>query len=60
MFQVNKKDTRTTPVASFYVFIVNLEHFAPCSSVSVVNFEQINAGWDDDTCFSSFQLPKAY
>ena len=32
MFKVNNKDTRTTPVASFCVFIVNFEyisHLAP-------------------------------
>ena len=28
------------------VFIVNVEHiYTPCSSVSIVNFEQVNAGW---------------
>ena len=32
MFEVNNKDTRTTPMA-------------PCSSVFVANFEQVNAGW---------------
>ena len=28
-------------------FIVNFEHIShtPCSSVSIVNFEQVNAGW---------------
>ena len=31
MFKVNNKDTRTTPVSSV-------------SSVSIVNFEQVNAG----------------
>ena len=31
MFKVNNKYTRTSP---------------PCSSVSIVNFEQVNAGWD--------------
>ena len=30
MFKVNSNDTRTTP---------------PCSSVSIFNFEQVNAGW---------------
>ena len=35
MFKVNVKDTRTTPA-----------YFAPCSSVSIVNFEQVNDGWD--------------
>ena len=34
MFTVNNKGTRTTPLAT-----------TPCSSVSIVNFEQVNAGW---------------
>ena len=30
----------------FDVFIVNFEHISHlCSSVSIVNFEQVNAGW---------------
>ena len=33
MFKFNNKDTRTTPLASFTL----------CSSVSTVNFEQVNA-----------------
>ena len=33
------------------VFIVNVEHFTPCSSVSIVSFEQVNAGWQT-TLFS--------
>ena len=33
MFKVNNKDTRTTPC------------FTPCYSVSIVNFEQVIAGW---------------
>ena len=29
------------------IFIVNFEHnFTPFSTVSIVNFEQVNAGWD--------------
>ena len=28
------------------IFIVNFEHFTPSSTVSIVNFEQVNAGWD--------------
>ena len=52
MSKVNNKDTRTTPMASFWclqwcpsgVFIVNFEHFTPCSSVSIVNFEHVIAG----------------
>ena len=34
MFKVNNKDTRTTP------------YFTPCFSVSIVNFEQVDAGWN--------------
>ena len=36
MFKVNNKDTRTTPMA----------YFTPCSSVSIVNFEQVTADWE--------------
>ena len=35
MYKVNNKDTRTTPMA----------YFTPCSSVSIVNFEHVIAGW---------------
>ena len=42
MFKVNNKDTRTTPLASFWY----LCYFTPFSTVSIVNFEQVNAGWD--------------
>ena len=27
------------------VFIINFEHISLCSSVSIVNFEQVKAGW---------------
>ena len=37
MFKVNNKDTRTTPLA----------YFTPCSSVSIVNFKHVIAGWED-------------
>ena len=32
MFKVNNKDTRRT-------------YFTPCSAVSIVNFEHVNADW---------------
>ena len=51
MFKVNNKDSRTMPLAPFGVFIVKFEYiFTPCSSVSIVNFEQVNAGWETDGC----------
>ena len=43
MYKVNNKTTKTT----------NIEHFSfedishLCSSVSIVNFEQVNTGWDN-------------
>ena len=40
MFKVNNKDTRTTPMTSFWFL-----YFAPCSSVSIVNFEHVIVGW---------------
>ena len=33
MFKINNKDNRTRP------------YFTPCSSVSIVNFEHVNADW---------------
>ena len=42
MLKVNNKDTRTG------VFIVNFEHISYL--VSIVNFEQANAGWIDCFC----------
>ena len=39
MLKVNNKDTRTTPMASPWTY------FTPCSSVSIVNFEHLIAGW---------------
>ena len=42
MFKVNNKDTIMTPMASFCVFIVNIEHISHLvDSVSIVNFEHI-------------------
>ena len=35
MFKVNDKDTKTMPMA----------YFTPSSSVSIVNFEHVNADW---------------
>ena len=33
----------------FGVFVVNFEHISYlCSTVSIVNFEQVNASWDSD------------
>ena len=51
MFKINNKDTRANPMASFWCFCCYLWTYStPCSSVFIVNFEQINAGcvrWSD-------------
>ena len=37
-------------------FIVNFDHIShpPCSSVSIVNFEQVNVGWISAAIVSSY------
>ena len=62
MFKVNNRNTRArSEICSKLtikiperrqgrrsgIFIVNFEHnFTPCSSVSIVHFEQVNTGWE--------------
>ena len=49
MSKVNNKDTKRPHWRRFGVFIVNIEHSSHlCSSVSIVNFEQVNSGWDNN------------
>ena len=46
MFKVNNRNTRTRCEICSKLTICQLwTHFTPCSSVSIVNFEQVNAGW---------------
>ena len=46
MFKVNNKDTRVTPMASFWcLYCEFLTYFTSCSSVSIVNLEHVNADW---------------
>ena len=43
------KTTKRCPWRRSGVFSVNFEHiFTRCSSVSIGNFEQVNAGWEAD------------
>ena len=45
MVKVNNKYTRMTPLDRSGVFIVNFKtYFTHSSSVSIVNFEQVNTG----------------
>ena len=49
--EISSKLTIKTPEqrqwCRFSISMVNFEHIShtPCSSVSVINFEQVNAGW---------------
>ena len=46
MFKINNKTTGTTSLASLWCLRCKfLTYFTPCSSVSIANFETINAGW---------------
>ena len=50
MFKVINEDTKLTPLASFWCLYCRIwACFTPFSSVSIANFEHINAGWV--TCF---------
>ena len=44
MFKVNNKDTKTAPGVMSLLLVLNI--CAPCSSVSIVNFEQVDVGWE--------------
>ena len=39
MLKLNNKDTRTAPLTS------RRTYFTPCSTVPIVNFEHVIAGW---------------
>ena len=47
LFKVNNKDTRTTSMTSFWCLYRQLwKDFTYSSGVSIVDFEQVKAGWD--------------
>ena len=43
MCNVNNKDTRMMPGVVLVSLLLTLKHFATCSSVSIVNVDQVNA-----------------
>ena len=45
MSKVNNKNIRKMPIASFWFLFQLWTFFTPCSSVSIVNFEHVIAGW---------------
>ena len=48
--KVNNKDTTTMSLTSFLCFYTQLRiDFTHYSAVSILDFEQVNAGWDDFT-----------
>ena len=55
MFKVNDEEIKLTSIFNTWTYL------APCSSISIVNFEQVNVDWEyksiiDITC--SFNIPK--
>ena len=69
MFEVNNKDTRTTLSVVLVSLLLTLNIFHTLSSVSIVNFEQVNAGWgvvksrvtsEDKTKFNNFISPNRF
>ena len=59
MFKVNNKDirmtdTRTTPGVVLVPLLFTLTYFKSCSSVSIVNFEHVIAGWDKTIGFPKY------
>ena len=55
MFKVNNRNTRTRCEIWSKLTIKTPErrYFTPCCSVFIVNFEQVNAGWEDVNGFKS-------
>ena len=47
MFKVNNRNTRTRCEIRSKLTIKTAEYFRPCFSVSIVNFEKVNADWDE-------------
>ena len=47
MLKVNNKDTRLTPGVVLVSLLLTLNIFHRCSSVSIFNSEEVNAGWVD-------------
>ena len=44
MFKVNKKETKTTSLTSFwFLYCSFLTYLISCPSVSIANFEKVNA-----------------
>ena len=54
MFKVNNKVTSIWHLSGIFIVNLLLTYFTPCSSVSIVNFEQVNAGWAHAAAFEIF------
>ena len=55
MFKVNNRNTRTRCEIWSKLTIKTPErrYFTPCVSIFIVNFEQVNADWEDVNVFKS-------
>ena len=57
MFEVNNKDNKDAN-GIVLVSLLFLTYFTLCSTVSIVNFEQVNAGWERLSQMSKFAIKK--
>ena len=58
MFKVSKKDTRKTSVDVVLVsLLLTLKIFHIIFSVSIVDFEQVNGGWEDSKQHCKYSIP---
>ena len=48
MFKVNNKETSGANGVVLVSLLLTLTYFIPCSSVYIVDFQQVNAGWLSD------------
>lgn len=47
MFRLNNKDSRTTSLTSFWCFYCHIwTDLTYCSGLLIIEFEQVNAGWE--------------
>ena len=50
-YEICSKLTIKTPERRHWLYCWLWTYFTPCSSVSIVNFEQVNAGWEGSKIF---------
>ena len=57
LFKVKNKDSRTTSMTFVLEYLLlTLKGFTHCSGVSIVYFEEVNAGWGLFICFVNLSM----